>query len=134
MPNRQYTSAGEDTVWRLACVQHDFLPRPEVPPSCGSSDFIKDPRTKGVPGMWLVALIAAREGKSERSIRMTLSLAFIAPPLVVAAIEGRLPRGFGAKRPGPTAGEEGAVVPLPIETIYEKWWAMQGSNLRPSPV
>jgi site-specific DNA recombinase len=37
-------------------------------------------------------------GKSERSIRMTLSLAFIAPPIVVAAIEGRLPRGFGAKR------------------------------------
>ena len=45
-----------------------------------------------------IALIAAREGKSERSIRMTLSLAFIAPPIVVAAIEGRLPRGFGAKR------------------------------------
>jgi site-specific DNA recombinase len=45
-----------------------------------------------------IELIAAREGKSERSIRMTLSLAFIAPPIVVAAIEGRLPRGFGAKR------------------------------------
>ena len=37
---------------------------------------------------------AAREGKSERSIRMTLSLAFIAPPIVVAAIAERLPRGF----------------------------------------
>jgi hypothetical protein len=43
-------------------------------------------------------LIAARERKSERSIRMTLSLAFVAPPIVAAAIEGRLPRGFGAKR------------------------------------
>jgi site-specific DNA recombinase len=45
-----------------------------------------------------IELIAAKEGKSERSIRMTLSLAFLAPPIVVAAIEGRLPRGFGAKR------------------------------------
>ncbi len=45
-----------------------------------------------------IELIAARERKSERSIRMTLSLAFVAPPIVVAAIEGRLPRGFGAKR------------------------------------
>jgi site-specific DNA recombinase len=45
-----------------------------------------------------IELIAAREGKSERSIRMTLSLAFIAPPIVIAAIEGRLPRGFGVKR------------------------------------
>jgi site-specific DNA recombinase len=43
-------------------------------------------------------LIAAGEHKSERSIRMTLSLAFIAPPIVAAATEGRLPRGFGAKR------------------------------------
>jgi hypothetical protein len=38
--------------------------------------------------------LAAREGKTERSIRMTLSLAFVAPPIVAAAIEGRLPRGF----------------------------------------
>jgi site-specific DNA recombinase len=42
--------------------------------------------------------IAGRERKSERSIRMTLSLAFVAPPIVAAAIEGRLPRGFGTKR------------------------------------
>jgi hypothetical protein len=54
-------------------------------------DLVMDPNQT-------IALITAREGKSERSIRMTLSLAFIAPPIVVAAIEGRLPRGFGAKR------------------------------------
>jgi len=45
-----------------------------------------------------VESLAAREGKTERSIRMTLSLAFVAPPIVKAAIEGRLPRGFGVKR------------------------------------
>jgi hypothetical protein len=33
-----------------------------------------------------------------RSIRMTLSLAFLAPEIVKAAVEGRLPRGFGLKR------------------------------------
>jgi site-specific DNA recombinase len=54
-------------------------------------ELIKDPDQT-------VAGIAAREQKSERSIRMTLSLAFVAPPIVAAAIEGRLPRGFGSKR------------------------------------
>jgi len=42
--------------------------------------------------------IAAREGRSERSVRMTLSLAFLAPDIVKAATDGRLPRGFGLKR------------------------------------
>ncbi len=42
--------------------------------------------------------IASREGKTDRSIRMTLSLAFLAPEIVKAAVEGRLPRGFGLKR------------------------------------
>ncbi len=42
--------------------------------------------------------LASREGKTERSIRMTLSRAFLAPDIVKAAVEGRLPRGFGLKR------------------------------------
>jgi DNA invertase Pin-like site-specific DNA recombinase len=42
--------------------------------------------------------IAAREGISERSARMTLSLAFLAPDIVKAAVEGTLPRGFGVSR------------------------------------
>jgi hypothetical protein len=42
--------------------------------------------------------IAAREKKTERSIRMTMSLAFLSPVLVKAAIDGRLPRGFGVRR------------------------------------
>jgi site-specific DNA recombinase len=33
-----------------------------------------------------------------RSIRMTLSLTFLAPEIVKAAVQGRLPRGFGLKR------------------------------------
>jgi site-specific DNA recombinase len=42
--------------------------------------------------------IASRQGKTSRSIRMSLSLAFLAPDIVKAAVEGRLPRGFGLKR------------------------------------
>jgi len=45
-----------------------------------------------------VASIAASEGRTERSIRQTLSLAFLDPSLVDAAADGRLPRGFGLKR------------------------------------
>jgi hypothetical protein len=42
--------------------------------------------------------LAAREHKSERSVRQTLSLAFLSPAIVKAAIEGRLPRGLGLSR------------------------------------
>lgn len=39
--------------------------------------------------------IAAREERTERSVNMTLSLAFLAPDIVAAAVSGRLPRGIG---------------------------------------
>jgi hypothetical protein len=42
--------------------------------------------------------IAAREKCSVRKVNMTISLAFLAPDLVKAAIEGRLPRGLGVSR------------------------------------
>jgi hypothetical protein len=42
--------------------------------------------------------IAASEALSERSARMILSLAFLAPDIVKAAINGALPRGFGVSR------------------------------------
>jgi site-specific DNA recombinase len=45
-----------------------------------------------------LGVLASREGKTVRSIRMTLSLAFLAPEIVKAGVEGRLPRGFGLKR------------------------------------
>jgi site-specific DNA recombinase len=58
--------------------------------------------------------IAARESKSERSIRMTLSLAFLSPDLVKSAIDGRLPRGFGLTR----------LIDLPI--AWSDQWAALG--------
>jgi site-specific DNA recombinase len=42
--------------------------------------------------------IATREGCSTRKVNMTLSLAFLAPDLIKAAIDGRLPRGMGVAR------------------------------------
>jgi hypothetical protein len=45
-----------------------------------------------------VEQIATREKCSARKVNMTISLAFLAPDLVKAAIEGRLPRGIGVAR------------------------------------
>ena len=45
-----------------------------------------------------VAQIAARQTCSVRQVNMTISLAFLAPDLVKAAVEGRLPRGIGVER------------------------------------
>jgi site-specific DNA recombinase len=42
--------------------------------------------------------IAAREACSKRHVSMTISLAFLAPSLVKAAVDGRLPRGIGVAR------------------------------------
>jgi hypothetical protein len=42
--------------------------------------------------------ICVREKCSVRQVNMTISLAFLAPNLVKAAIEGRLPRGIGVER------------------------------------
>ena len=57
--------------------------------------------------------IAARERCSIRKVNMTISLAFLAPDLVKATIEGRLPRGIGMKR----------LSDLPVE------WALQRQAL-----
>jgi len=42
--------------------------------------------------------MAKRERCSVRQVNMTISLAFLAPAFVQAAIEGRLPRGIGVTR------------------------------------
>ena len=45
-----------------------------------------------------MAELAARENRTPRSIRMTLSLAFLDPALIDAACAGTLPRGYGVTR------------------------------------
>jgi site-specific DNA recombinase len=45
-----------------------------------------------------VTELCAREGCSVPQVNMTISLAFLAPNLVKAAVEGRLPRGIGIER------------------------------------
>ena len=44
------------------------------------------------------ALLAKRERCTVRQVNLTLSLAFLAPQLVKAAVEGRLPRGINIER------------------------------------
>ena len=58
--------------------------------------------------------IASREGCSQRHVNMTISLAFLAPDLVRAAVEGRLPRGVGVSR----------LIDPPIE--WPRQWQMLG--------
>src|SRR5262249_8727095 len=48
-----------------------------------------------VSGTASIEAIAARQKCSVRHVNMTISMAFIAPALVKAAVEGRLPRGIG---------------------------------------
>jgi DNA invertase Pin-like site-specific DNA recombinase len=48
-----------------------------------------------VSGTASIEAIAARQKCSVRQVNMTISMAFIAPALVKAAVEGRLPRGIG---------------------------------------
>ncbi len=45
-----------------------------------------------------VTQLCTREKCSVRQVNMTISLAFLAPNLVKAAVEGRLPRGIGIER------------------------------------
>jgi site-specific DNA recombinase len=45
-----------------------------------------------------VAQLCTREKCSARHVNMSISLAFLAPHLVKAAVEGRLPRGVGIER------------------------------------
>jgi DNA invertase Pin-like site-specific DNA recombinase len=42
-----------------------------------------------------IDVLAAREGRSARSVSMLLSLTFVAPDLVKAIVENRMPRGVG---------------------------------------
>ena len=55
------------------------------------NEFVADPTANA-------ASIATRDGCSVRKVNMTISLAFLAPDLVKAAIDGRLPHGMGVVR------------------------------------
>jgi len=64
-----------------------------------------------------VEQIAARDKCSIRQVNMTISLAFLAPELVKAAVEGQLPRGIGVARLRDAPAEwshQSAMLGLPI--------------------
>ena len=68
--------------------------------------------------------IAEREGCSVRQVNVTISLAFIAPDLVKAAIEGRLPHGHGVTRMRDLPAE------WPRQRQMLGLWAMSASEYR----
>jgi site-specific DNA recombinase len=45
-----------------------------------------------------IGVIAEKEHLSEKTVRSTISLAFLAPDIVQAAIDGRLPCGLGVSQ------------------------------------
>jgi hypothetical protein len=88
----------------LGNAESDDLHKEDMGSKCAQMrDAICVTRAKG--RLWLNELlsenststhtIAVRERCSERSVRMTVSLAFLSPALVKSAIEGTLPYGVG---------------------------------------
>jgi hypothetical protein len=72
-----------------------------------------------------VQQIAARQKCSARQVNLTISLAFLAPDLVTAAVEGRLPRGIGGATPRPSRGMGPTVRSPRIESAlaWEAAWS-----------
>ena len=62
---------------------------------CGAGD---QARTASDPDCSLEARGDREAGQGVRKVNMTISLAFLAPDLVKAAIDGRLPHGMGVAR------------------------------------
>lgn len=116
--NESIVCEGQDRVLTLPWTRVSSRRRREIIQGVGEAQRpLRAMRTKARDGFiralgdarrWLDELLidpaqtieslAMREDKSERSIRMTMSLAFISPILAEAALEGRLPRGFSVKR------------------------------------
>jgi len=116
--NESVVAEGQDRVLTLPWTRTSSRRRREIIEGVGEAQQpLRAMRTKAREGFskalrdahhWLDELLsdptqtieslAVRESKSERSIRMTLSLAFVSPALAEAAMEGRLPRGFCVKR------------------------------------
>ena len=86
-----------------------------------------------------IEAIAAREGLNERSARRTLSLAFLAPDIVKAAVDGTLPRGLGVSRlidmPVSWATQRrAAALPSPHEHNLHLWPAGAIARRRDRPI
>ncbi len=116
--NELIVGEGQDRVLTLPWTRASSRRRREIIQGVGEAQRpLRAMRTKARDGFvralrdarrWLDELLidpaqtieslAMREHKSERSIRMTVSLAFVSPVLAEAALEGRLLRGFSVKR------------------------------------
>lgn len=100
-------------AWGVVCVRDAGVQHYDQHGAAGAKCIRSTERARLLSGIvrargWLRRLvsgeatalldIAEREGVTERSARMTLSLAFLPPVVIRAAIEGTLPRGQAVAR------------------------------------
>jgi hypothetical protein len=107
---------GEDAPIQLPWSQVSFQRRRDIVVPPGSDAHVRPMKVEdrarilkaiATGRAWLEELLggrmdgtealALRAGSSERSVRMTLSLAFVSPAIVEAIVAGRLPRGIGIR-------------------------------------
>src|SRR6476619_3476201 len=86
-----------------------------------------------------VQQIAARQKCSARQVNLTISLAFLAPDLVKAAVEGRLPRGMEPTVRSPriesALASEAALISVMISTITPWiWFDLVSRKVKGTPV
>src|SRR6266446_8099711 len=82
----------------LPTVTSRLCERTVAPIPANSGPFVHFQEILVAGTVTTVEQIAARDKCSLRQVNMTISLAFLAPKLVQAAVEGRLPCGIGVSR------------------------------------
>lgn len=96
--------------WKKASIAREII-RPPTDPAQREKPIKAGPRIAliqaiGLGRFWLqkvidqganVAAIAADHGCGIRMVNMTISLAFLSPSIVTAAVEGKLPRGLSVR-------------------------------------
>jgi len=103
--NRRIPKISADPLWVKTGSRGQSAPCP-VPPQ--NQTWRRSLKWSASGRRWLDEIIAGsitdaeqlakREHCTMRQINLTLSLAFLAPQLVKAAVEGRLPRGINIER------------------------------------
>ena len=88
---RAIIGAGPDTPARVRPIRAETRAR-LLTGIARARAWLNELATGRIADTWA---IAARQGCSERSVRSTLALTFLAPAIVQAAVDGTLPDGFG---------------------------------------
>jgi hypothetical protein len=101
-PSRSHGTSRLPKESREILLPHNASEVTSVPNGSSGAHAWSAPSRKAVSG-WMgrvttIAQLCLREKCSVRPVNMTISLAFLAPSLIKAAVQGRLPRGVGVER------------------------------------